>query len=251
MLAHENYMRLISTPAPQPQYVKSSNGETFNTNNLYNSKPETERDYKNLISNIYNRAIQGSASSYQHQQPVNEQVQQIESVPYSAQSMSMASDKARVDGLKVNVSNTKSSMKNTTIVTTYDLGLTLFKCSAIVGIILFIEFLLCMVFKNGLGVSVAYPIVILMIGVALLAISGVLTLFGFGKNSTKPITNNYISISVVISIIIILIICVIAFLGVTDVNTLSAGNIMAKIVVPSITALTIPLFATSFYLFIK
>ncbi len=51
---HENYLRLISEPINEPDETPTVPlSENIDTEKLiYNNKPETERDYKNLINNL-------------------------------------------------------------------------------------------------------------------------------------------------------------------------------------------------------
>jgi PadR family transcriptional regulator PadR len=254
-IKHENYIRLISTPAPQPEAKAQEdvvpNSEDYTTEKLiYNNKPATERDYKNLIGGIFNRAIKTSEA----RQPVYPQQEQASAAPYTqpqqpVQNINIATEKAKADGLKVNMSGTESVRVRNANGTTYNLGTTLFKCSVIVAIVLLFEFVLLLIFKDGLGTGLGYPFVIFSLALVQLAIFGVLALSEFGKNHTKPMNNTYISISVILTIIIILIICVVAFL--LNVNFNSSADILCKMVIPCLTTLAIPIFTLCFYFLIK
>jgi PadR family transcriptional regulator PadR len=249
--AHENFLKLISSPAQQPtvrgQENTVPNSEDIDTQKLiYNNKPETERDYKNLISGIFNKAIKPTSAKA----PNKVQQYQPEQQMVNIQPIDGIYEKSQSDGLKINTLKS-SDVRNIkkAVHTTYDLGVTLFKCSLATAIMFVLEFILCMIFKDNLGVNVAYPIVILLLGIAQAGVCGTLALTNYGKNSAKPTTKNYLSITVIMTIIVILIICITAFL--LNVNLSSAGQVMAKIVVPCIVALNIPLFAVLFYLFTK
>ena len=117
-------------------------------------------------------------------------------------------------------------------------------CSGLVLLVLLIEFIFCMIFKNNLHVSVAYPIVILLIGIIQFAVFGALYLKGYGTNSAKPMTSTYLSKSIIFTIILILIICVSSFLF--NINFTLANDVMKLIVIPSITVLNIIVFAVAF-----
>ncbi len=60
-IAHENYLRLISEPVRVQEPVRDNvvpNSEKLDTDSLiYNNRPETERDYKNLIQCISRKAV--------------------------------------------------------------------------------------------------------------------------------------------------------------------------------------------------
>jgi PadR family transcriptional regulator PadR len=253
-IAHENYLKLISKPAPQPENKPAENitpnSDEIDTEKLiYNNKPATERDYKNLINGIFNKAIKTNDARPRPAEKRYEQQPQESYYEPPRPANNYAEEKGRSDGLKVNISSSSPVRVTNATGTIFDLGKTLFKCSAIVGIVLLLEFVLLLIFKDNMGVTLAYPFVIFAIAVAQFAIFGVLMLSGYGRNSAKPTTTNYISISIILTIICILMICVIAFL--INVNFNSASDIMAKIVVPCLTALNIPIFTVCFYLFSK
>lgn len=240
---HENYMRLISEPVDErqePPIVPDS--EYIDTDKLiYNNKPETERDYKNLINNLFVKTVKQQTRT---EQPTNP----IQHVPVEV-SYEDASVKANKDGLTVNSSEyTVSGTRRKK----YNRGKTLFKCSLIISVILLFEFALSLAFKDSLGangISIGYPFVILAIAVAQLAIFGILTTTDFGKCTRKPTSHSYLTASVVITVLLILIIFVTSIL--LNVSFASAGDIAAKIIIPSLVVLNIPIFATIFYVFSK
>ena len=240
---HENYMRLISEPVDErqePPIVPDS--EYIDTDKLiYNNKPETERDYKNLINNLFVKTVKQQTRT---EQPTNP----IQHVPVVV-SYEDASVKANKDGLTVNSSEyTVSGSRRKK----YNRGKTLFKCSLIISVILLFEFALSLAFKDSLGangISIGYPFVILAIAVAQLAIFGILTTTDFGKCTRKPTSHSYLTASVVITVLLILIIFVTSIL--LNVSFASAGDIAAKIIIPSLVVLNIPIFATIFYVFSK
>ncbi len=241
---HENYLRLISEPvAEQTETPTVPYSDNIDTDKLiYNNKPETERDYKNLINNLFVKTVK--QQTYTEQQPTNP----IQQVPVQV-SYEDASVKASKDGLTVTSSEYSVSGSRRK---KYNRGKTLFKCSLIIGVILLFEFALSLAFKDSLGVngiSIGYPFVILAIAVAQLAIFGILTTTDFGKCTRKPTSHSYLTASVVITILMILIIFVTSIL--LNVSFASAGDIAAKIIIPCLVVLNIPIFATIFYVFSK
>lgn len=241
-IVHENYLKLISQPVKEPEQHEVDVvpvAEEIDTEKLiYNNKPEAERDYRNLINNLFVKTIK-------HNLPVDEQ--QIErATPATTVKLEDVRSKADSDGLKVNSSEyvvTGTRKKG------YNRGGSLFKCSLIVSIVLLLEFTLCLMFKNELHVGYAYPFVILAMAVAQLAVFGVLYYTDLGKSSRKPSSNLYISACIVVTVILIFIIFIVSIL--LKVNFGMAGDVMAKIIIPCITALNIPAFAVCFYLFSK
>ena len=238
-LVHENYMRLISEPVapPEKEVDVVPVSENIDTDKLiYNNKPETERDYRNLINNIFDKTVNTAPRP-----PV------VEESKVSATSVvnEDVSAKAENDGLKVNSSDYVVDSRRKT----YNRGSTLFKSSLIVSIILLLEFTLSLIFKDKLGVSIAYPFVILALAAAQLLIFGVLYYTDLGKSYRKPSSTAYISACIIVTVILIFIIFIVSLL--LNVNFASAGDITAKIVLPCIVALNIPVFAVCFYAFSK
>ncbi len=241
---HENYLRLISEPVTEQQETPTvPYSENIDTDKLiYNNKPETERDYKNLINNLFVRTVKQQTHTEQPTPPVQQ-------VPVVQVNYEDANVKASKDGLTVSSSEyTVSGSRRKK----YNRGKTLFKCSLIVGVILLFEFALSLAFKDSLGVngiSIGYPFVILAIAVAQLAIFGILTTTDFGKCTRKPTSHSYLTASVVITVLMILIIFVTSIL--LNVSFASAGDIAAKIIIPCLVVLNIPIFSTIFYVFSK
>ena len=241
-IVHENYLKLISEPAPKPEVVHEVEpvpvADEIDTDKLiYNNKPETERDYRNLINNLFVKTVR------RPQEPVKPVEKKSATTTVKLDDMN---SKAESDGLKINSSDytiTGSRRKS------YNRGSSMFKSSLIISVIFLLEFTLCLLFKNDLGVGLAYPFVILAIAAAQLLIFGVLCYTDLGKNSRKPTSNLYISACIITTIILIFIIFIVAIL--LHVNFGSAGDIMAKIIVPCIVTLNIPVFAVCFYLFSK
>ena len=87
----------------------------------------------------------------------------------------------------------------------YNRGIALFKSSLIIAVLMLVEFALSLAFKDALGVSVGYSIVILALGVAQVLIFGILTTTDFGKSTRKPASHSYLTTSVVLAIIAIMV----------------------------------------------
>ncbi len=250
-IVHENYMRLISVPVREPEPVKPDDivpgSRNVNADNLlYNNKPEPERDYKNLVDGIFNRAVRNGSvqTAYVRSQPVQPPRQNTRPAPPTLK----IADKGRADGITVTSSSDDVNLTYATK-TTYNKGLTLFKCSAIVLAITVIEFILCVLFRNDLKVGWAYPAVILALGLVQFTIFGIMLLRGYGQNCVRPTTNGYISTCLILTVLSILIICAASFL--LNMNATLASDIIKMIVIPSITALNLTVFAVFFKLFIK
>lgn len=242
-IVHENYLRLISEPvnSPKEENVVPASEHIDTDKLMYNNKPETERDYRNLINALFDKTITQSRykPSAQQREPRHEESRE------TVTEFDELAERAEKDGLKISSAKFETSARKKN----YNRGATLFKCSLIVSIILLLEFTICMLFKNDLGVSLAYPFVILALAAAQLLICGVLYYNDYGKNTRKPATYAYITASIIVSVILIIVICLISLL--LQVNYSSAADIMAKIILPCIVALNIPIFALCFYGFSK
>ncbi len=235
---HENYLRLISEPVKaSPREVEPVPvAEEIDTDKLiYNNKPETERDYRNLINKLYVKTVK---------RPPQEQTYNKRVTP-SNKSEDLEA-KAASDGLKINSSDfvISSSRKKS-----YNRGGALLKSSLIITIVLLLEFTLCLLFKKELGINLAYPFTIFALAGAQLLIFGVLYYTDLGKNSRKPSSALYMTACIVVTVVILFIIFLVSLL--TGINFSSAGNVFAKLVIPCIVALNIPLFGLCFYLLSK
>ncbi|MDE6850456.1 MAG: helix-turn-helix transcriptional regulator [Clostridia bacterium] len=246
-VAHENYLRLISEPVRQPEPQVDNivpNSENVDTDKLiYNNRPETERDYKNLIDGIFRKAV--SNGSVQTNYYVPPQPKPAEPEPKRVRLV----DRGRADGVAVATSSNFDINSTYATKTTYNKGLTLLKCSSIVLAVTVLEFIFCFIFLNQLKTTWVYPVMILLLGLAQFTVFGIMTLQGYGKNCVRPTTNSYISSSIILTIIAILIISALSFL--LNVNPTSVSDVMKMLVIPSVTALNITLFAICFKLFIK
>ena len=242
-LAHENYMRLISEPVRTPEPVRENivpNSENVNTERLiYNNKPETERDYKNLIDSIFKRAVTNGTVQTTFAPPP----------PPAPQPRIRLVDRGRADGVMVASSNGYDASATYATKTTYNKGITLLKCAAIVLAICALEFVCSFIFLKQLNTTWIYPTVILLLGLIQFSVFGIMALRGYGKNCVRPTTNSYISSCVILTIIAILIISASSFL--LNINPTSVSDVIKMLVIPSITALNITIFSICFKAFLK
>ena len=247
--AHENYLRLISEPIVEnkpPEDIVPNSSQVNTRNLLYNVKPNTERDYKNLINGIYDKALSNGTvdTYYGHSESANYATQRKVST-----STNEIISRGKADGVRITPSYEYDTHNNYATKTTYNKGLTLLMCSGIVLFILLVEFIFCMIFKDKLQVTVAYPVVILLLGIIQFAVFGFLMLKGYGANCAKPLSNSYLTKSIIFTLILILIICVSSFLF--NINFTLASDVFKLIIIPSITVLNIVVFAVSFYFIVK
>lgn len=246
---HENYMRLISEPVrPKPVQVEDvvPGSENIDSDKLlYNNRPETERDYKNLIDGIFFKTINnGRVQTTFHSGQTD--TQQLSQGRFTANTVRLV-DRGASDGVSITPSNETNRSRASK--TTYNKGLTLLKSSAVVFAILIIEAILCYVFMEKLAVNWIYPTVVLLIGLLQFAVFGVLAISGYGKRSVIPTNHSYISSCIILTIIVVLIIAMLSFL--LNINVSLLSDIMKMLVIPSITALNLTIFSICFKIFIK
>ncbi|MGN1060701.1 MAG: PadR family transcriptional regulator [Candidatus Coproplasma sp.] len=245
---HENYLKLISEPV-RSKPINSEDivpgSENINSDKLiYNNKPETERDYKNLIDGIFYKTVyNGSVQTNYHSKQADARYSQSRQAENNAKLV----DRGANDGVSIIPSNERNASRATK--TTYNKGLTMLKSSAVVLAVLVIEAIFCFIFMDSLAVGWTYPAAILAIGAAQFAVFGILVLNGYGRHSVRPTSNSYISTCIILTIIAILIIAMLSFL--LNMNTALASDVMKMLVIPSITALNITVFGLCFKLFLK
>lgn len=238
-IVHENYLKLISEPVrEEPHEVDEVPvADDIDTEKLiYNNKPETERDYRNLVNRLFIKTIKYNPQT-------EEQAYNKESAKSEVDDLAL---KANSDGLKINSADYKVSGSHKK---SYNRGSCLFKSSLIISIIFLLEFTLCLLFRKELQIGLAYPFVILSLAAAQLLIFGVLYYTDIGKYSRKPSSTLYLSACIIVTIILIFIIFIVSLI--LGVNFASAGSIFSKIIIPCIVALNIPAFGVCFYFFSK
>lgn len=250
---HENYMRLVSEPVHQkPVQAEDIVPGSDNTNTdklLYNNRPETERDYRNLIDGIFFKTVyHGSVqTTYHTRRSDGTHVPQPRGTADQTAGDTRLKDRAASDGVRITSSNERNSVKASK--TTYNKGLTLLKSSAVVLAILIIEAILCYVFMDKLAINWVYPAAILAIGVVQFSIFAVMAISGYGKRTVLPTSHGYVSGCIIISILLVLIIAATAFL--LNINMSVISDILKMLVIPSATALNLTVFGICFRLFIK
>ena len=254
---HENYMKLISGDDDEK---RGSSYDERRESMIYNDRPEEERDYKNLIDKLFENTLKNSEPvpeqpyiQAQQREPLRQapapeafSTEPAQTVRYGGYDEVMK--RAASDGIKVTTSEeafAAGSVKQKT----YNKGATLFKCSLIIGIIMLVEFIITISLKTQLGVSVAYPIVILAMGLGTVIVCGILFATRYGTHMRKPVTLKYIITSSIITVILIVVI--ILFGVIIQTNWTAANEVLANVVIPCIIALNIPVFTLSFYLLTK
>lgn len=264
-ILHENYLRLISQPVEEKKEVaETPYAESMDTDKIiYNNRPEAERDYRNLINKLFINTVRETpvppapapepepAPQPQYQPQPEPVIVEKPKPQYETQyivdtvRIDEATAKAKNDGLSVGTSEYSVGTRRRK----YNRGSAMFKCALIVGVIMLLEFALCVIFKKDLGISLAYPFVIFALACAEVLIFGVLCYTDVGKSSRRPTVKIYIPACIVVAVIAILIIFVASLL--LNINFTLVGDILSKIVIPCIVVLNIPIFGLLLYLFSK
>ncbi len=229
-LAHENYMRLVSAPAEK----KTEESPAYYTDGIdtekliYNNKPDTERDYKNLINNLFMNTMQSDAPvGITETEPARRQNDPV--VRFEESSFVNPEDR-----IKIKASEYQATGKRTK---RFNLSATLLKCSLIVLVVMMLEFALCLIFRNEMAMPLGYPFAIFAIAVAQTLIFTVLYLTKVGRNAKKPSSITYLTASVIISVILIVLIFVLSLL--IKVKFASVADIIKKMIITCLTVLNI------------
>ena len=251
---HESFLRLMDQ-TDEAEKGTVPNFDSIDTEKLiYTNKPETERDYKKLVDNIYNKTLKNGEKDYVYSdrqagyetapatQPAAEVRKQSIASPRPADPVF---EKAKADGLKINTSSGSSVRVKGAKGTTYNKGGTMFASSIVVGLIMLLEFIVCISVMGVMNVDIMYPMTILIIAVAQLAVFGCIFAAGFGRSVVRPTKHKYITLCVILNVIAILIICLVSFL--LDINFTSAADVAAKLIIPIIISLNISIFGVSYY----
>jgi PadR family transcriptional regulator PadR len=247
-ILHKNYLKLISEPIEKKPIKNEPTDEELveNSKLLYNNKPETERDYANLINNLYVKTLSNRTNTKVEERPAPSPIPQSKVNEVSYIRVDDVRQKADGDGLKVNSSEYTIP---TTRKTSYNMGGALLKSSLVVAIVMLLEFALCLIFNGQLKISLAYPFVIFALAAAQLIIFGAIYYMDRGRYTRKPKSSVYISVCTVVTVITVVIIFLVSIL--LGINFQQVSEILSKLVIPSVVALNIPTFAVCFYMFSK
>ena len=263
-ILHENYLRLIANPERKTNVNETPYADSIDTSKIiYNNRPETERDYRNLINNLFINTVRDNpapAAPISEPEPQPQYQPQPEPVMVEQpQPQYEAPRQIVVENIHIDEISAKARNDGLTVGTTeytfgtgrkkYIRGSAMFKCAIIIGVIMLLEFALCIIFKNELGITLAYPFVIFALAGAEVLIFGVLCFTDVGKSSRRPTAKTYIPACVIVATILIVVIFLTSLL--LNINFTSVGDIMAKIVIPCIIALNIPIYGLLLYLFSK
>ena len=228
---------------------------------LYANKPPAERNYKSLLTKLYeNTQNQPETAEEQpaaEQAPVAEESRAAETAvpqPKPEKTARTASnvefydleEKAENEGLRITTSNGSRSRVTVSKASgnTFDKGRVLFITAIVVFAVALIESIINICLKSTLSSGDAYVILPFVIDFVMLGVFLFLYLRGYGKNSRKTQSRSYISASLILYANLVLIICVIAYLIIWFGETsFSFVQVLKYAIFPCIYAFNIPLFA--------
>ena len=243
---------------------------------LYSSKSPAERNYKELISKLYDNTSQSEAQGYppqeypaqeapqpepqtaqpaytapqadaEEQQPAPEPQPQVRRAAASNIEFYDIEERAENEGLKVTTANgtrNRGRSASKPLGDEFDKGKVLFTTAVYVFIIALAESILNICLMGVLESGLAYVILPFVFDFIMLGVFLFLYLRGYGKNSRKSQSRSYVSASFILYVNLVLVICLIAFL------IISAGyegvefrQILLYAIFPCIYVFNIPLFA--------
>ena len=227
---------------------------------LYSNKPPAERNYKALLSKLYENTRKEEAESDavkmqdQETQPEKTddaaapQQQTTEFRGNTASNIEFydVAEKAENEGLRITTTN---GSRNRTVAksvgNTFDKGKALFITAVYVFIIAIVESIINISLRGVLKTNAAYVILPFVFAFVMLGIFLFLYLRGYGKNSRKSQSKSYISASLLIYANLFLIVCLIAYLIIyfSEADVSVAQQIVSYAVFPCIFFFNIPLFA--------
>lgn len=235
---------------PQEAYDEYQSSRQISSELLYSSKPAAERNYKELISRLYDRrsaeaeqppaesapaaeqaparAMAEPAAEEDRQQYAADEQRPDARMPQQEQREEKAQplraraasniefydveEKAESDGLRITTTNgSRNRTISKAVGNTFDKGRALFFAAVIVFAIALAESIVNICLQRALQSSVAYVVIPFVIDFVLLGVFLFLFLSGYGKNSRKTQSRTYISASLVIFANLVLIICLVAY----------------------------------------
>ena len=232
---------------------------------LYANKSPAERNYKSLLSKLYENTqnqqeeeeqIAPPVPSQPVQQPEPQQPQQPQPqpapTPEPAKTASNVEfydleEKAENEGLKITTSNgsrSRASLAKAASGNTFDKGRVMFITAVAVFAVALIESIINICLKSTLSSGDAYVILPFVFDFVMLGIFLFLYLRGYGKNSRKTQSRSYLSASFILYANLVLIICVIAYLIIWfgEAN-FTFVQVLKYAIFPCIYVFNIPLFA--------
>lgn len=228
---------------------------------LYANRSPAERNYKELISKLYENAQPAPADAAPEQptppsvhadfaapeeQPGLAPAQQpVNARPASNIEFYDVEEKAESEGLKITTNNgARSRTAARAIGNTFDKGKVLFVTAVYVFVVALAESIINICLMGVLDSGAAYVVLPFVFSFAMLGVFLFLYLRGYGKNSRKSQAKSYVSASLILYANLVLIICLIAYLVIYfGEQPFHFVQILRYAIFPCIFVFNIPLFA--------
>ena len=228
---------------------------------LYANRSPAERNYKELISKLYENAQPAPADAAPEQpappsvhadfaapeeQPGPAPAQQpVNARPASNIEFYDVEEKAESEGLKITTNNgARSRTAARAIGNTFDKGKVLFVTAVYVFVVALAESIINICLMGVLNSGAAYVVLPFVFSFAMLGVFLFLYLRGYGKNSRKSQAKSYVSASLILYANLVLIICLIAYLVIYfGEQPFHFVQILRYAIFPCIFVFNIPLFA--------
>lgn len=252
-----------TTAEDDPYLQNYQENKAISAELLYSNKSPAERNYKALLSKLYDNSqkdhsdniteesfTEESAAPQPQESIYNNEYIQQPPPPFSASAASNIEfydiqEKADSDGIKVTTSNgtrNRSTVINTT--NSFDKGKVLFKTAVFVFIIALAESIINLLIRKQLNSGSFYIIAPFLISFIGFGVFLFLYLKGYGKNSRKSQSKSFLSASLILFGNLVLIICLIAYLVIFYGDTqFSFLQVLKYAILPCIFVANIPLFA--------
>ena len=248
---------------PQTESPAPTAAENEAADLLYVNRSPAERNYKSLLSRLYDNTIKPHEEDERPEEPQEPAADEYEAAAESSAPPAEATaprpeptggttasniefydveEKAENEGLRITTTN---GSRNRTVAkaasNTFDKGKALFVTAVYVFIIALAECIVNLCLQGVMHSHAAYVVIPFVIDFVMLGVFLFLYLRGYGKNSRKTQSKSYISASLIVFVNLVLITCLIAYLISAAADT--PLNFMLYAIFPCIYIFNIPLFA--------
>lgn len=248
---------------PQTESPAPTAAENEAADLLYVNRSPAERNYKSLLSRLYDNTIKPHEEDERPEEPQEPAADEYDAAAESSAPPAEATaprpeptggttasniefydveEKAENEGLRITTTN---GSRNRTVAkaasNTFDKGKALFVTAVYVFIIALAECIVNLCLQGVMHSHAAYVVIPFVIDFVMLGVFLFLYLRGYGKNSRKTQSKSYISASLIVFVNLVLITCLIAYLISAAADT--PLNFMLYAIFPCIYIFNIPLFA--------
>lgn len=248
---------------PQTESPAPAAAENEAADLLYVNRSPAERNYKSLLSRLYDNTIKPHEEDERPEEPQEPAADEYDAAAEPSAPPAEATaprpeptggttasniefydveEKAENEGLRITTTN---GSRNRTVAkaasNTFDKGKALFVTAVYVFIIALAECIVNLCLQGVMHSHAAYVVIPFVIDFVMLGVFLFLYLRGYGKNSRKTQSKSYISASLIVFVNLVLITCLIAYLISAAADT--PLNFMLYAIFPCIYIFNIPLFA--------